>query len=447
MNRTTTALLAALEALIVVAIGVGIALVPLTILWATHFKLEVDWSLFWKASADVWLLGNGVDLTVQLPAAFAGTIGLPGAELPFTVSLALLGFTVLAVALGVRTGIRASETPHPIIGVLAAIVSYGIFTTLIALSSGSAVVTASRPQAIVLPTLIYAAGVLVGAAGVFGRGVHTADAPSRSAKEPVDATKPGPGARLARGIRERYLDLPGTGRAAIADALRGGALAAVAVIGVAALAVAVLILANFSTIIGLYETVQAGIMGGITLTVAQLALLPNLVIWAAAWLIGPGFAVGAGTGVSPAGTSLGAVPGLPIFGALPHGVPIGGFLWLLIPVLIGFFAALLMRRRSDRAGRPVPTLAGQLSAGGGIGVVAGLLLGLAAWASAGALGPGRLAEVGPNPVLVGVLAAVEIGIAACLGMLAGSRAAASASGVASDQGVASASSGSSVSKQ
>ena len=446
MNRTTTALLAALEALIVVAIGVGVALVPLTILWATHFKLEVDWSLFWQAAADVWLLGNGVDLTVQLPAAFAATIGLPGAELPFTLSLALLGFTVLAVALGVRTGIRARETPHPIIGVLAAIASYAAFTTLIALSSGSEAVTTPRMQAIVLPTLLYAAGVIVGAAGIFGRGVPMTDATSRLAKEPPVSAKPGRGALLARRIRERFLDLPRDARAAIAAALRGGAMAFVAVIGVAALALAVLILTNFSTIIGLYETVQAGIMGGITLTLAQLALLPNLVIWAAAWLIGPGFAVGAGTGVSPVGTSLGAVPGLPIFGALPHGTPAGGFLWILVPVLIGFFTALLLRRRSDRAGLPVPTLVGQLSAGGGMGVVAGLLLGLAAGASAGALGPGRLAEVGPNPVLVGVLAAVEIGIPACLGMLAGSRAAASGSSAASAQSAASASKSSPASK-
>ena len=34
MNRPLTALFAALEALLVVGIGVGISLVPLTILWA-----------------------------------------------------------------------------------------------------------------------------------------------------------------------------------------------------------------------------------------------------------------------------------------------------------------------------------------------------------------------------------------------------------------------------
>ena len=100
-------------------------------------------------------------------------------------SIALLGFAVLAVALGVRTGIRASETPHPIIGVLAAIASYGVFTTLIAVSSGNGVGdrVAAAGDRVARPS-IYAAGVVVGVLGVFGRGVHTTDATSRSAKEP-----------------------------------------------------------------------------------------------------------------------------------------------------------------------------------------------------------------------------------------------------------------------
>ena len=49
MNRTTTALLAALEALIAVAIGIVIPLVPLTVLWATTFGMAADWLGFWRA--------------------------------------------------------------------------------------------------------------------------------------------------------------------------------------------------------------------------------------------------------------------------------------------------------------------------------------------------------------------------------------------------------------
>nr|WP_179581133.1 DUF6350 family protein [Leifsonia psychrotolerans] len=417
MNRTTTALLAALEALIVVAIGVGIALVPLTILWATHFELAVDWSMFWQAAANVWLLGNGVDLSVTLPAVLSAPLGLPGAEAPFGLTIALLGFTVLAVALGVRTGIRAIETPHPLVGVLAATLSYAVFATLITLSAVSAVVTPSLVQGIVLPTLIYAAGVLLGATGLFGRGVGATDTSSRAGS----GLPTGPLLGVPNVVRERYRALPLVWRSGAAEAVRGGIAATTLLIGVAAVTLTVLVFANFATVIGLYEALQAGIMGGVTLTLAQLAILPNLVLWVVSWFVGPGFAIGAGSSVSPLGTSLGVIPGLPIFGALPHGTLAFGFLGLLMPVLIGFLAARLVRRRSDRLGLPVPSLSTALYTGVGTGVVAGVLLGLAMWASAGSFGPGRLVEVGPNPLVVGVLAAVEIGIAACLGMCAGIR--------------------------
>jgi hypothetical protein len=68
---------------------------------------------------------------------------------------------------------------------------------------------------------------------------------------------------------------------------------------------------------------------------------------------------------------------------------------------------------------PERTTLEHILTGLGMGVVAGALLGLLAWWSAGAMGPGRLVEVGPDPLLVGALAAAEIGVAAALGMLAG----------------------------
>jgi hypothetical protein len=183
--------------------------------------------------------------------------------------------------------------------------------------------------------------------------------------------------------------------------------------------VAALIAVNYATIIGLYEAVQAGVVGGATITLAQLALIPNLVIWAAAWFAGPGIAVGVGTTVSPIGTVVGTLPGLPLFGALPQGSPAYGFVGLLVPILLGFVFAVVTRQWLDRPGVPERTTLEHVLTGLGMGVVAGGLLGLLAWWSAGAMGPGRLIEVGPNPLLVGALVAAEIGIAAALGMLAG----------------------------
>lgn len=393
MNRITTALLAALEALIVVAIGVGIVLLPLTVLWAGQFNLGVDWIVFWRAAANVWLVGNGVDLLVHLDPTVVAALGLPAAGEPFLITIALLGFAVPAVLFGVRTGRRAAESPHRWVGVISAIVAYGLLATLITVSAGTTNVSPSVPQGMLLPTLVYALGVIVGSE--LGSG--------------------------ARGIRERFAGLPERSRVALAAALRGGTAAAVGVIGVSAVAVAVLTLANYATIIGLYEALQSGVVGGITLTLAQLALIPNFVVWAAAWFVGPGIAVGVGTSVSPVGTVLGAVPGLPMLGALPHGTLAFGFIGLLVPVLIGFGAASMTRRRRGATDAPAPSAAERAIAGLLIGVVAGTILGLLAWWSTGAMGPGRMSAIGPNPLLVGVLAAAEIGVAAALGMLVGGR--------------------------
>lgn len=410
MNRITTALLAALEALIVVAIGVGIALVPLTVIWATEFALTVDWVVFWRAAVDVWLVGNGVDLSVRLDPAIVLALAIPAAVEPFSVTIALLGFALLAVLFGVRTGMRAAETPHREVGVLVSIAVYGGLATLLTLSAGHPIVQPSVAQGIILPTTIYGSGVLLGAAiGSARKGAGSGSAALNS---------------LGRAIRDRFLLIPASVRAGAAAAVRGGTASAAGVVTVSAITVAVLLVVNYATVIGLYETLQAGVTGGIALTLAQLALVPNLVIWAAAWFIGPGVAVGAGTSVSPVGTALGAVPGLPILGALPQGTLALGFLGLLVPVLIGFLCGVVVRQRMPERQLVSPArspLWFYVGTGGGIGVVAGLVLGLLAWASAGGFGPGRLVDVGPDPLLVGVLAALEIGVAAIAGLLAGKR--------------------------
>ena len=59
------------------------------------------------------------------------------------------------------------------------------------------------------------------------------------------------------------------------------------------------------------------------LAVAELAYLPNLVVWALAWLTGAGFAVGAGTHFAPDDVVGGALPAVPMLGALPSADVVG----------------------------------------------------------------------------------------------------------------------------
>jgi len=88
-----------------------------------------------------------------------------------------------------------------------------------------------------------------------------------------------------------------------------------------------------------------------------------------------------------------------------------------VPVVAGFLAGATL------APRVRGVLSGWylLAAGLATGVVGGIIMGLLAWASGGAAGPGRLAVVGPDPAAVGAVAALEIGIAASIGLFSALR--------------------------
>lgn len=402
MNRSFTALFAALEALLVVGIGIGIPLVPLTILWAFQYDLGVDWIVFWRAAVDIWLLGAGTDVTMTLQPALADALGFAGAGQPFILTIAPLGFALLTALLGARAGRRISETPHRFVGLAVAVGTFAVLSLAVTLSALLPAARASIWQGTLLPTLCFTVGIVIGA---------------EWSHPSLDALLPARADRVIRAWVGRWRPEL---RASLAAAFRGGTATAAIVLGASALLLAILILAGYAKIITLYEGVHAGILGGVALTVGQLAFLPNLIIWTASWIVGPGFAIGAGSSVSPFGTSLGPIPAVPVLGALPAQHELGwGFLALLIPVVTGFLIALVVRGRLVAAlptvGRvPWLVLAGVLS-----GVVGGIILGLLAWASAGAAGPGRLMDVGPSPWLVGAFAALEIAVSATVGLLAG----------------------------
>lgn len=149
------------------------------------------------------------------------------------------------------------------------------------------------------------------------------------------------------------------------------------------------------------------------LVLAQLAYLPNLVLWAVSYVLGAGFTVGTGSLVSPMVTELGLLPGFPVLAALPaEGVGDGGrVLWLLPGVLAGAVAALVLLGRRPPVRVDVSSLVGGLA-----GVAAGLLVTAAAATSRGSLGTGRLVDLGPRMPELAVMAVSVMGLA---GLVAG----------------------------
>jgi len=172
------------------------------------------------------------------------------------------------------------------------------------------------------------------------------------------------------------------------------------------------------------DALNPGPGGAALLLLAQLAYIPNAIIWAVAYTLGPGFAFGTGTVVAPTGSALGAVPTFPMLAALPAGsapsavaapgTHLGGPAWLTlavlaVPYLAGIFGGIVTVRIAPTPMPEVAPLWGFVA-----GTAAGLVTGLAAAFAGGPLGDGRLAAVGPSGLQVGLVAVLEIGVTAAL---------------------------------
>jgi hypothetical protein len=209
----------------------------------------------------------------------------------------------------------------------------------------------------------------------------------------------------------------------IRDATRTGSVAALLVIGAGA-AVTGLAVAlhggDANAILAGYRTDVAG-QGGVTLV--TLALAPNMAIWAAAYLLGPGFTFGPAGVVRASFVGLDdmRLPALPVFAAMPESALQGIANAVLgLPLLAGVAAGwLLTRRRLRPRDGVVPEVRwGHLLTGSVLaGPVAGALLGLAALASSGQL-TSAIGQVGPTATSVALVGAGVTALGCTFGALA-----------------------------
>jgi hypothetical protein len=155
------------------------------------------------------------------------------------------------------------------------------------------------------------------------------------------------------------------------------------------------------------ESLAPDVVGIVALAVLHLIYLPNLVLWAASWLLGAGVTLGDGSMVSLLVSDVGLLPAIPALGAVPEPgfAPTTMLWWLVAGVVAGSSAALAVAWARPRARFDETALVGGLS-----GVLAGLLVTLAAsWASGG-LGRDRLAHVGARVPELAVFAPTLLGL-------------------------------------
>jgi uncharacterized protein DUF6350 len=361
----------AMAACVVMVTGLVI-LTPLVLVgWiaAPHAGLGLPGVL--RMASALWLAAHHVGFA--LPGA--GRIGM----LPLGLVLIPGSLLWRAGRWVARTGqlSRLSEVGY---AALALAAPYAVLCGALALASRSRLATPSLPQAVVAGFLIALCAGGLGAA---------------RAVAPWD--------RLTRLLppRPRSVVLGTAGSLAVL-------VAAGAILAGASLA---LHLREFGS---LNNALSAGAVGSVLLLLAQLAYVPNAVIWAVCFTLGPGFAFGAGTVVAPTGAALGPLPMFPMLAAMPSGAHASLPGWvsagmLVVPYLAGAFGgALLVRAAPSPAAEIAPLW------GFACGAATGVLTGVLAAFSGGPLGSGRLAVVGPSGWQAGLVATLEVGVAAAV---------------------------------
>ncbi|SJN41531.1 DUF6350 family protein [Mycetocola reblochoni] len=390
MNRLTLALLTALEAVVIVAIGLAVPLLVGGVVWGAELGFSGDVMSVWRAVVDVWLLGHGVPITIGLDAATMTTLGVPEDLGVFVLSLAPLGFALGTVLAAVRTGRRCVEqqwvTVIPVGTLVVAVVSVLLASTANVTGAGP-----SMPVAAIAPAGFYLLGAVIGVLLSASRG-------------DVDAVPV-----LERAVERIRGAVPAEAPIVLRAAVRTTGVFLVIMTGLAALGFLLALLSGYSTIVSLYESTEYGVVGGIIVTLVHLAYLPTLLVWSASWLLGPGFALGTGTLVAPIATQLGPLPAVPVLGAVPQWNAPLGLLVVILPVAAGALAAALARRRASAedatAVAPVPVRVAVVVTSAALSALVVLIV---AALAAGSIGPGVLADVGPAPWAVAGCAALAV---------------------------------------
>ena len=326
-----------------------------------------------RVATDGWLLGQGSHLHLATGAVSATITAMP------------LGLTLFCVFVAHRLGVWAASTSavEDLRSLaLGAVVMAGVYALI----------------ALVCAVLASTATAEMGLLGAFGGAFLVALI--------------GGGSGMLRGARD-VVDW----RAHVPESVRAiaaGAFATVLLLFVASsVLLAVALLLDLGTAANVLSRLHADVSGGLLYTALVAMVAPNAVLLSGSYLLGPGFAVGTGTLVSPASVVLGPVPAFPLLAALPSpGTPPDWLAGLVAaPVVAAVVGAVLMLRR-----HPVLSYEAGAARGLGSGVVAGLLTTVLVWLAGGAVGPGRMADVGAPLLDTLVSATVAMGVG---GLVAG----------------------------
>jgi hypothetical protein len=382
-----------LQALLAAPAAIVLVEIVVLVVWLADRSSQASASTALRVGVDLWLLGHGGHL--RLPAG-------PVTVIP-------LGITAVPLLLTARAGYRLA-------------LDAGLAPALVSPSAGPGIVPAppDGPGARRRPIARCVAGVSLPYVTIALLVAVVADDPAArtglvsaglgAAAVSISGALAGIGLAAARSRRARGDARRGRG------AVSAGAVAAAVYGAAGAIGLVACALGHAGRIAAGMSALRPGGIGGIGLVLTQVALLPNFVVWGAAYAAGAGFATGVTGSVSPLAVHPAALGELPILQVVPGAaLPVLALpLLLVVPLTAGVLLGGVLRRSAPlrRVGGGDEGMAtpGERSAALArllvAAAVCGVVVGLAAWLSGGTIGSGELARFGPVPPRTGSLAAL-----------------------------------------
>ncbi|WP_406290900.1 DUF6350 family protein [Streptomyces sp. NBC_00209] len=385
-GRPVVLVFAVLRGAVAAGLGLGSLVVLVAALWISSPAPDSGPGEAFHAAAGLWLLAHGAELV--------RTETLTGAPAPMGVVPLLLSVLPVWLVHRAARDVLEPEEGHgaPSPGGAFALVTGGYLLVggAVALYARGASLSA-RPLSLLFPGALVVAGAA--AAGVWtARGRPLGPPPSWA---PV---------RLHEAMaRSRFLRR--------ADAVGRSALAGTAVLlGGGALVVASALVWHGAPVQQSFLRLSGDWGGLIAVLLLALGLVPNAAVWGAAYGLGPGFALGTASTVTPlAFTGPPAVPDFPLLAAMPAHGPGAPLNWAAgaVPVAAALTVAWFTVRRAapdqgvrEEAWSPGETALTTALGAAGCGLGAALL----AAAAGGPLGTHALADFGPVWWLTGAAA-------------------------------------------
>lgn len=392
MKRQLTLLTAGIDALFSVVLGFGLLLGPITLIWLFENDPTISWLVAYRTSADVWMAAQGTDIVVSAGKILGVSVD------QFGVHYLPLAFSAYLAWLAWRVGRRFSITPQLWPAWVGALLAYGAAALVLSSTAYDPAVYPINWQGTFLPTIFFGFWMFIGS--MFGQSEQQRLLGAPVAEERV---------RFHEWLQNKWRQAGWVIRAVASPALRAGTGFVVIMLGVSAALIAILTAVNWINLINFYEALQVSVLGGATVTIGQIAILPNLIIYGASWLTGTGFAIGDGSHFGPIGSAAGPLPNLPILAILPAGQVALGLVCVVVPLLAAAFATFSIKRHAaEMRFEFANPLFAAITLGVSVGFVAALELSVLGALASGSLGPGRLQVVGVSPFVLFVVTFIEV---------------------------------------